>query len=319
VTILDTATRAHLDAALTAICQQAGVEPSGAHLIRYTMNAVFRLDPAGVVVRMTNGPGAAQRAARVAATAQALAALDLPTARLAAGIPQPVHAHDWSATIWTLLPQPRHHRFAPVDLATPLRALHAVRQPPAELPRWNLVPKIRSRLTQVRMLRGEHQRHMQHWATRDIGMPLDRLLDDLDRRADLLEAELDHTNWHLPPGLIHGDAHTGNLLTTAGHQTILCDLDSVAVGPREWDLTPAAHGPVRFGRDPGEHAAFVGAYGLDVTTLGCWGALRYARELQLVTSVITDIPGRPAMAQQLASRLRSILTEDLHAIWERYE
>jgi Ser/Thr protein kinase RdoA (MazF antagonist) len=58
-----------------------------------------------------------------------------------------------------------------------------------------------------------------------------------DRRPGL---RLSRVGRGLPWGAIHGDAHTGNLLAAPDGRAILCDLDSVAKGPREWDLVPAA-------------------------------------------------------------------------------
>jgi hypothetical protein len=99
---------------------------------------------------------------------------------------------------------------------------------------------------------------------------------------------------------------------------VICDLDSVAYGPREWDLTPAAHGVVRFGRSPAAYQRLARAYEFDVTGWCGWETLRQARDLQLVTSVLPDLPGRPDVAAQLAHRLRSLLTGDHEAIWQRY-
>ena len=128
-----------------------------------------------------------------------------------------------------------------------------------------------------------------------------------------------------PAAGIHADAHTGNALLTGIPErpapepgTILCDLDGLCRGPREWDLVPTAHGPVRFGRSHADYREFVAAYGFDVTAWPGWPVLRDVRELQLVTSVIDSIAGRPEVARELAVRLRSLITGDHHAIWTRY-
>jgi hypothetical protein len=310
--------RGRLATALTAVCRQIEVDPAGAELIRYTMNAVYRLDEAGVVIRMTTGPGASALVTRVAEVAAAFADLDLPTTRLAPGIRQPVHADGWSATVWTLLPQPPGHRFAPLDLAAPLRAIHAVTDLPVTLPPWNPVAKARRRLKQAESLDAAGQRFLHEWADTIVGTALDTIFRRLRQWCDKLDTALGEAEWTLPRAVIHGDAHAGNLLLADDGRVVLGDLDSVAIGPPEWDLTPAAHGTTRFGDDPGQYRAFAHAYGLDVTACPAWDLLRRIRELQLVTSVIANLPGRPDVADELAHRLRSSLSDGHSVVWNRF-
>ena len=46
------------------------------------------------------------------------------------------------------------------------------------------------------------------------------------------------------PGLIHGDAHVGNLIQAACGDVLLGDWDHVAMGPREWDLMQIHYWPL---------------------------------------------------------------------------
>jgi hypothetical protein len=311
--------RSRLATALAAVCRQAGIDDAGAVLIRYTMNAVYRLDGAQVVVRMTTGPTAAARTARVAQVASAFAERSLPTVRLAPGIAQPVHADGWSATVWTLLPQQHGHRFAPVDLANPLRAIHSVGELPVDLPAWDPVAKSRRRLSQIDALPGEAQRYLQDWSVAQVGLPLGKVTGWLGQRCEELTDAMGGAEWTLPWSVIHGDAHAGNLLRDTDGGVVICDFDSVAVGPPEWDLTPAAHGAARFADDHRQYQAFANAYGLDVTACPAWDTLRQIRELQLLTSVIADLPGRPDVANELAHRLRSGLSGEKSIPWHRYQ
>ena len=66
----------------------------------------------------------------------------------------------------------------------------------------------------------------------------------LERCADLNE-QFQSLEFTLPPGPIHGDAHTSNLLTDHG-QVVLLDFEAVAAGPWEWDLVPTAVACERF-------------------------------------------------------------------------
>lgn len=310
--------RIRLEAGLAAVCQSAQLDATGAELVRYTMNAVYRLPAAGVVVRMQSGPRAAVQVARVAQVATMLAKLDMPTVRLAPGVTQPIHADGWSATVWTLLEQPPGHRFTPADLAKPLRRLHALTDPPTALPEWDVVGTIRHRLAETKAKTGTELEFLKHWAGQTVGTPLDVLLRRLEDRCEQLASDLADVEWTLPRALVHGDAHAANLLRGPDGDVVIGDLDSTAVGPPEWDLTPAAHGAIRFGDDRRPYDAFSGAYGLDVTTCPAWETLRSLRELQLVTSVIANLTGRPDVAEQLAFRLRTSLGGDLSAVWRRY-
>lgn len=309
---------ARLRSALTELCRQAGIDPAGAQLIRYTMNAVYLLPAGDVVVRMATGPQAAERTARVAAVAEFFATLDLPTVRLAPGIHQPIHLENWSATVWEYLPQPSNRRFTPVELAEPLRAIHALHNAPFALPAWDPIGKARHRIGLVENLGAESREMLREWAKSLVRKPLEVIIDYLRETAEILDQKLEAVTWTLPRAVIYGDAHAGNLLLNKRGDVVICDFDSVAIGPPEWDLVPAAHGVVRFGDDPANHEALAEAYGFDVTTSPAWEAVRQVRELQLVTSVIASIPGRPGVAEELAHRLRTSLANDQTSRWHRY-
>ena len=308
---------------LAEVCQLAGVDPTPAQLIKYTINAVFAIGP--YVARLAQGDLAAERATRVAAVASALEEVGVPIVRLAHQVPaQPVLAGGWVATFWqrviTTDVDPK-----PVDLAVPLRAIHGVQSLPVDLPVWSQVDKCRRRLAAVSLLPAADVAAIRRWARTELGRDIQDLLHLLRERCNVIEAQLHHVAWHYPWGVIHADAHTGNALLTgrpkrpaADPGTILCDLDGICYGPREWDLVPVAHGPVRFGRSEADYQVFADAYGFDVTRWSGWPVLLNLRELQLVTSVIDGVIGRPDVAGQLAHRLRSFLTRDHRAVWERY-
>ncbi len=308
---------------LAEVSRFAGVDPDRAQLIKYTMNAVFAIGP--YVARLARGALAAERAGRVAAAAAALEAANVPAVRLAYDVPtQPVRAGEWVATFWqrvsTTDVEPK-----PVDLAAPLKAIHAVDHLPVDLPAWSQVDKCRRRLAAVEMLPAADSAAIRQWARAELDRDIEDLLRLLRQHCDDIEVQLHHVRWHYPWGVIHADAHTGNALPTGLPQrpapdpgTILCDLDGLCHGPREWDLVPVAHGLTRFGRSKPDYLAFVDAYGFDITTWSGWPVLRDLRELQLVTSVIDGIAGRPEVARQLAHRLRSLISEDRSAVWDRY-
>ncbi|GAA1719369.1 aminoglycoside phosphotransferase family protein [Kribbella yunnanensis] len=317
MTSLSAGERARLFDGLSSICLAAGIDPSDATLLRYTMNAVFRLEHAGVVVRMAPIINS-DVVDRVAKVATAFGQLGLPTARLAPGLSQPVAGGSWIATVWTLLPQVRGRRHDPADLAGPLRAIHALPEIDVELPGWDPLGQISDLLSKAASLTGADDDFLSDWATREFGLSIGQVLEHLWDKCGELAVDLEAVEWTLPRSVIHGDAHAGNLLDDLSGRVVIGDLDSVSIGPPEWDLIPAAHGALRFGDDPAQHRAFAQAYGLDVSACPAWDVLRQVRELQLVTSVIPDLRGRPGVASELARRLASTLTGAVGESWNRY-
>jgi hypothetical protein len=118
-------------------------------------------------------------------------------------------------------------------------------------------------------------------------------------------------------GVVHGDAHTGNLIRTIDGTVVICDFDNTCIAPREWDLVPAACGAIRFDA-PTRHRDVVTVHGDDVTRFPTWPVLRTARELQMVTSVVPVLAGNARVAAQFRHRLRSIRDGDDTATWQPY-
>ena len=121
----------------------------------------------------------------------------------------------------------------------------------------------------------------------------------------------------LPAGLIHGDAHIGNLMRAASGQAVLGDWDHVASGPREWDLVQIHYMDRRFGRAGKDGIdAFAGAYGWDIRTWPGLDTLIEIREIWGLRPYIRTAPGRPSYRRQLAYRLHTLQSGDTQARWE---
>ena len=82
---------------------------------------------------------------------------------------------------------------------------------------------------------------------------------------------------------------------------------------------PLARSATRFGDPVEPYHEFAAAYGFDLTTSPVWPVLRDVGELQLVTSVLDKLSGRPELAQTLGHRLRTHLAGDHPATWVRYQ
>jgi len=285
---------AAMTAAMREVAGRIGAPIHDAALLRLTNNAVFALPTAGLVIRVMRSHALHARAEKVVRLADAFAAVNAPTIRLAGGVAQPVPAADLLATIWTYVP-PSPTVPTVADLGAVLREFHGMGRPPTALPEWDPVGDARGRITDAEGL-GESER--------------DELLDWCDRLAPRVEALHARTG----RGLVHGDAHTDNLLRDPTGRVLLCDFDATCVGPWQVDLAAVPVGELRFGR-PGTHAALAATYGYDVTTDPDWALLREAREFKMIVAAVPLLGSAPRVASEFALRLRSVRLGDDRVRW----
>ncbi len=141
------------------------------------------------------------------------------------------------ATVWPLAEA--SDREPALALAPTLSKLHDV-DPVAGLPTWEGFPRARRRLD----------------GAGAGGVPSE-LVDEISGRLDRLEAEF--PDWSTDT-VVHGDAHTGNLMKL-GSDHVLIDLDDLALGCPEIDLAPIRTSYSRFDRLSGTWSEFLEAYG----------------------------------------------------------
>lgn len=294
-------TRGAIDEITRQVADVAGLDPRDPELLKFTNNAVVRLPAARAVVRIAGSGTVRGRLPGVIAAAEWLAAHEVPAVRLWPGLDQPVQAAGHLATVWVEVPDTGPAP-TPTDLAVILQAIHVVGGPaPAGIPAWAPTSGLRTRLTEAT---GVDE------ATRSfLAVEIDAVETRLARLTEIEPL--------IPPGVIHGDAHLGNLIP-APTGPVICDFDSTRIGPREWDLTPAAVGALRFDYGGALHHDLAAAYGADVTAWPGFPTLRRLRELQLVTSVLPILAVNPALRQQWRHRLDTYRARDDHARWTPY-
>lgn len=242
-------------------------------LLRFGTNAVYRLHPDPFIVRISR-PGADPLAIqREWDLCIWLAGLHYPVPSPALEVMQrPLAVYESVLSVWRYIPPPAPgpdgRRLEPTleQMAALLRGLHGLREPcPVPLPRFDPLGLIAERLRalaaagQISPSDAEVLWRWQRW---------------LAPRFELAVAES-----QLGRGLIHGDAHRGNLILGSRGEPYLLDWDYAAIGPREWDLIPEALGPRRFGRPAAEYMSFARAYGHDVTAWPHFQTTALAREL----------------------------------------
>jgi Phosphotransferase enzyme family len=279
---------------LRAVCAKLGLDPVGARLLRNVNNAVFYLVRDPVVVRLVTLPSYVPRAALAVAAATVFAEHDVPAIRLLPGVPQPVRAGEYVATVWQAVP-PTGPLPGGADLAGLLRAVHSVPLPCRALPDWDPLTDFENRV--------------RHTTTM---VPADR--DFLLRRsAELADAVAD-LDFALPKAVLHGDAHLGNVIPGA-ERPVLCDFDSCAVGPPEWDLTPIAVGSVRFSRPAAHQRDFIQTYGFDVRDWDGFPVLHGIRDLKLIAGVFPRAGSSPAVHAEFDRRMASLRADRQSDRW----
>lgn len=273
-------------------CRLAGLDATGAVVLRHHTNAVYQLTTAPVVVKVARP---SQRNAHdVVALVRWATDQGVPTVRLLEDVAQPLEVGGCAVTLWHYLAQNR--TISAGDIAAPLLALHRAPNPPLALPELDALAAIR-------------------WAIDES-----RLLNDAERRALLdtwerLRQVVPTLAYEGETRLIHGDPqHRNTLWDQASHRAVLCDWDSAVVGHVEWDLTTIEVHCRRFGHPERHYAAFCEGYGRDVRTWSGYSVLRELRELRMIaTNARKSEPGTP-QAAEVRKRIAAI-RDDPTSTW----
>jgi hypothetical protein len=290
-------TEAAMRHALANLTDQLGVDDADASLLRLTNNAVFALPGAGLVVRITRTHRLHARVHKVAALGVWFEQVDAPTIRLASGVDQPVADGDLLATVWRYV-APHEPPPDAGDLGVTLRAFRALGAPPLHLPMWDPIGDARSRLGDAEGLAEGDRDYLLAW-------------------CDRLEPRLQDFAASVESGLVHGDAHEGNLLRDESGRVLLCDFDATCIGPWQVDLVPPPANEARFG-PTGGHRKLATAYGYDITLDPSWPLLQEARELKMIAAAVPLLASAPGVAEEFQLRLRSVQTGDTNVRWTAF-
>lgn len=274
-----------LTSGLRAVCAELDLDPAKARLLRNVNNAVFQLARDPVVIRLVTLPSYVVRARLAVAAATVFARHDVPAIRLLPGVRQPVRAGEHVATVWQSV-RPTGPPPGGADLARLLHAVHAVPLPCRALPSWDPLTDFDNRV-----------RHTTTMVAADSDFLLGRSAELAGAVAELRFA--------LPTAVLHGDAHLGNVIP-GPDRAVLCDFDSCAVGPPEWDLTPVAVGTVRFNRPAAHQRDFLDTYGFDVRDWEGFVVLHGIRDLKLIAGVFPRAGSPPVVRAEFDRRMASL-------------
>lgn len=280
--------------ALAEACLQAGLARDRARLLRVHANAIYHLPRENAVARVRNA--SALDRMRVAVQAAAwLADQGFPALR-PLEVAQPIVVDAHLVTFWEYLPPLCDGQADVTHLARLLSALHRHPLPPFPLPPIRPVGNTAADAS-VSTVLSEDERN---WL--------------VARCAELEEgfARLAPT---LPQGIVHGDAHTNNLLPHSDHGWVLIDWDSVGIGPPEYDCMPIYLRPRRFGYPNSLWREFCTAYGFDPGDNCGLDLLAEIREVRSLGAFIRGAEHNPAARAELSNRLSSLVTGDHARRW----
>lgn len=275
---------------LAEACRQAGLNITGARLLRSFANVVYHLPVEGVVVRLAEAttPRKYDRLVTSLKVTRWLREQDFPATQ-PLDVRQPLAVEGCLATFWHY-----EQHTGPVPdpgaLGLLLRRLHTLPPVPFELPTYDPFGPVRRAVMASRVL-GAQERD---WL--------------LERCSALADSYYERLEFGLPYGLVHGDAHRGNLLRAPG-RLLLCDWDSASAGPREIDLVPTMQG-VRFGLTESQRTKFAEAYGYDAREWPGYEVVKDVRELQTLTAVLRNAHRDPGAYDELRHRLASLRAGD---------
>ena len=294
------------DAALTSslswevlgrTCNAVGLPSDGAKLLRLGENAIFRLGRKPLVVRIGRSLERLPIVEAELCVARWLDGAGVAVACPYDGVAQPMVIDQRPVSVWHLVERDGDKPGVD-DLAVLLRQVHALENGPCALPRLDPFVHAEPRVRGAVGLAQEDRAFLLAWS------------------ADLRE-RFRGLDFVLPPGFVHGDAHTGNLLGRAG-RAVLTDFEMAAIGPREWDLIPTAVSRARFGLAEDAYRRFVARYGFDVTDWAGFDVLQDIREFNMTAWLMQNLAEGQHIAAEVALRIDSIRDGDRGREWHAF-
>ncbi len=277
----------------------AGIDATGARLLRVGSNAVYRLKTP--VIARVSRPGAdPDQVRRTVAVARWLQSVDYPAVR-AVNVDQPVVIGQHVVTFWDAVSDDGDQYASVAEVAEVLVKLHKLAAPDdLHLPELSPFASAPNRIEASTWLNPQ-----------DRAFLTAMLAEMRDAYAGL--------KFTLPPGVIHGDASIGNVLRDSHGHPVVIDLDGFATGPREWDLALTAIYYDSFGwHTREEYQDFVRVYGIDIMAWPGYPVMRAVREFLMVTWVIQKAAESGQAAAEAAKRITALRTGASRQDWQPY-
>jgi aminoglycoside phosphotransferase (APT) family kinase protein len=295
---------ARVDAAVRAVASQLGLAADHARPLRMHDAATLLLPADHVVLRLVPDTGDTRaRASRAVQLTAWLATQHFPAIRPAADTP--IEVDRYVATLWHEVPATPCG--TPVEVNTALgrllHVLHALPATPVALPTADPLARLRAALRL------------------DAARPEPVLTSEetafLHGRVDELADRYAAMSFPLGSGLIHNDAHPGNMIAdpSTRHGYVLTDWEGACIGPRELDVVLVGAPGSRFGDPEHERLAFTAGYGYDIADWPLYQELRDIRDLHSLAAYIRASTSKPATLIELHRRISSLQDDDRTIQW----
>lgn len=292
--------------------RQAGLTYDTLELIRFGTAATYLIQPANIIVRVTRPGAGADLLKKELQIISWLGATGFSVLPVADNLP-PVYVRDCSVSFWKYIPPKSGSlsEITPAEFGRTLREFHILASSPPEtvgsfvFDKFNPFGKIDEFLALTKADK--------HIAYKDIKL----LIEWRDFLANKWSEEISTPGYSaLGSGLIHGDAHIGNLYKSEAGLYLL-DFDFSCIGPREWDLIPAAIEVRRFEQPKENYYEFCAAYGFDVATWPGFETLALMREL-MVTCWRLNMETSASVHQESRNRLKYWRQDPSPPMWKPF-
>lgn len=281
---------------LEAACRAAGLDGSGAELIRLGENALFRLASAPVIVRVARGEEWLPTARTEVAVSRWLATEGFSAARIVEDLEQPLLVDGHPVTFWHLIVE-GDRKATYGELGCVLRDLHSLTVPDGlELPSFDPFDKQELRMD------------------RAVVSDDDKVF--LRKRWHELRDRYDELRFETPKGPVHGDAHVQNLMVDDQGKVILIDFEAFCFDHPEWDLmvTSVEHHSLGWQTEE-QYADFVAAYGRDLHDWHGYETLRGLQEFGMTTWLMQNVQEDEGTAAEYRRRIAGLRNDDAPRDW----
>ena len=278
--------------AAVAALATVGQRPDELCLVRLGENAIFRTAPATVILRVARPTTSFQDVARAMNVASQLAESGLPVGAPALDWSQGPIATPYGTVAFWHYYEPSHQPTDFYEFGRTLRLIHETHIP-LSLPQFDPFSATQTRLQNAE----EHQLTPVAWIHR------------LRERAFQVEARVRAEANNSGLALVHGDAHSGNvIMSTNGF--VLVDLDNLSYGLPIVDLVPTFVQERRFGSSSERLDTVLSGYGGLSRTEIAASPLVAVRELTMVTWLLQQYGLNETVNWEIAKRVDSILDDD---------
>lgn len=281
---------------MAAACRSAGLEASGAELIRFGENALFRLASAPVIVRVARGPEWMSKSRTEVAVSRWLTDEGFPATRIIDDLEQPLSIDGFPVTFWHLIVE-GDRKATYGELGAILRDLHSLTLPAGlELPSYEPFDKSELRL--------------------DLAVIPDDDKKFLRKRERELRDKYADLRFESTKGPVHGDAHVQNLMVNERGQVILIDFEGFCFDQPEWDLmvTTVEHHSLGWQTDE-QYADFVSAYGRDLYDWHGYATQRGIQEFSMTTWLMQNVAESESVAAEYRRRIAGLRDDDAPRDW----